>query len=73
MDSRLAINGKAFDIGNLPYFPGEEIAIDPQSTSQITYMCLWIYQPLFVQGSLFRGTLLRRYLRRKNQSIVLIP
>lgn len=73
MDSRLAINGKAFDIGNLPYFSGEEIAIDPQSTSQITYMCLWIYQPLFVQGSLFRGTLLRRYLRRKNQSIILIP
>ena len=51
MDSRLAISGKAFDIGNLPYFPGEEIAIDPQSTSQITYMCLWIYQPLFVQGT----------------------
>lgn len=30
-------------------------------------------QEQFVQGSLFRGTLLRRYLRRKNQSIVLIP
>ena len=35
-------------------------------------MCLWIYQPLFVQGSLFRGTLLRRYLRRKVQQVTYI-